>query len=104
MCRECAATYTAQHARKSAGFVGGTQITKLQDMSPTQANTSGQRGVYYDKKAKKYRVRLRFQRKLMSFGSFDSFEDAVVARKTAEQEYFGRFLENVQNKKGLELK
>ena len=52
MCNECAGKYAADIARQSAGFVGGTQITKIADMKPTAANTSGARGVYFEKRSK----------------------------------------------------
>ena len=100
MCNDCAGKYAAGIARQSAGFVGGTQITKIMDMTPTAANTSGVRGVYYEKRSNKWRARLRFKGKTMSFGSFARFEDAVFARKEAERIYFGEFLEE----NGLELK
>lgn len=100
MCNECAGKYAADIARQSAGFVGGTQITKIADMKPTAANTSGARGVYLEKRSNKWRARLTFKGKIMSFGSFARFEDAVFARKEAEKIYFGEFLEE----NGLELK
>lgn len=100
MCNECAGKYAADIARQSAGFVGGTQLTKIMDMKPIATNTSGVRGVYYEKRSNKWRARLRFKGKTMSFGSFARFEDAVSARKKAEQIYFGEFLEE----NGLELK
>lgn len=100
MCNECAGKYAADIARQSAGFVGGTQITKIADMKPTAANTSGARGVYFEKRSNKWRARLTFKGKIMSFGSFARFEDAVFARKEAEKIYFGEFLEE----NGLELK
>ena len=43
---------------------------------------------------------MTFKGKIMSFGSFVRFEDAVFARKEAEKIYFGEFLEE----NGLELK
>ena len=43
---------------------------------------------------------MTFKGKIMSFGSFARFEDAVFARKEAEKIYFGEFLEE----NGLELK
>lgn len=95
MCQSCQGIYAAETARKSAGFIGGTQITKLRNMEPTAANTSGCRGVYYDKKTNKYRARLKFKGKIMNFGSYAKFEDAVAARKAAEEEYFGAFLEEI---------
>lgn len=100
MCNECAGKYAAGIVRQSAGFVGGTQITKIADMKPTAANTSGARGVYFEKRSNKWRARLTFKGKIMSFGSFARFEDAVFARKEAEKIYFGEFLEE----NGLELK
>lgn len=94
-CLACAQRQSAAMALQSAGFVNGTQLTKLTDMTPGVANTSGCRGVYYHKKQKKWCARLRFRGKLMSFGSYDSFEDAVKARKRAEEEIFGAFLEEM---------
>lgn len=93
MCSTCAGKYAAESARRAAGFVGGTQITKIRDMKPAAANTSGVRGVYYEKKSNKWRARLRFKGKTMSFGTYARFEDAVCARKNAEKVYFGAFLE-----------
>lgn len=100
MCRECAGKYAADIARQSAGFVGGTQLTKTVSMQPTAANTSGVRGVYFEKRSNKWSARLTFKGKLMSFGSLERFEDAVAARKKAEQIYFGVFFDE----NGLELK
>ena len=96
MCAECAKQYSASIARKFAGFVGGTQVTKLRDMSPGAANSSGVRGVYYEKRTNMWRARLKFKGKIMSFGSYEHFEDAVLARKEAEQHYFGEFLEEYE--------
>lgn len=93
MCAECATKNAVEKARAGAGFVGGTQLSKIRDMKPTKANTSGCRGVYYDKKTNKYRARLRFQGKMIDFGTYDKFEDAVFARKKGEDKYYGEFLE-----------
>ena len=99
MCQECQGIYAAETARKSAGFIGGTQITKLRNMEPTAANSSGCRGVYLEKKTGKWRARLKFKGKIMNFGSYAKFEDAVAARKAAEEEYFGAFLEEIAHSK-----
>ncbi len=102
MCAACAAHYAAESARAAAGFVDGTQVTKLRDMKPTAANTSGCRGVYFEKRVNKWRARLTFKRKIMSFGSYTNFEDAVAARRKAELEYFGAYLEEIETSKGAE--
>lgn len=98
MCSDCAAKYTAETARESAGFVDGTQLSRIVNPKLTAANTSGFRGVYYDKKINKYRAQLKFKGKTMKFGSYSAFEDAVAARKKAEEEYFGAFVEEYKRK------
>ena len=97
MCQECKGRIGAEIARKSAGFVEGTQISRIKNMTLIATNTSGCRGVYYDKRTNKYRARLKFKGKIMNFGSYTNFEDAVKARKAAEQEYYGSFLESLEN-------
>jgi hypothetical protein len=76
-----------EKARDAAGYVGGTQLSRIANMQPPSVNSSGVRGVQYDKRAKKFRARLKFKGKLMNFGSYEKFEDAVAARKAAELEY-----------------
>lgn len=93
MCADCAAKYAAKKMRQNAGFVDGTQISKLKSDKLISTNTSGCRGVYYDRHTGKWRARLKFKGKLMSFGTFSSFEEAVKARKQAEIDYFGDYLE-----------
>ena len=92
MCKECAVRYATEKMREKAGFAEGTQISRIQSDKSPSTNTSGARGVYYDKKSGKWRARLKFKGKLMSFGIYDNFEEAVKARKAAEEEYFGEFL------------
>lgn len=88
MCTSCAGKNSARIARQSAGFVGGTQLAKICIRNQSSANTSGCHGVYYDAKTDKYRARLKFKGKVMNFGTFDNLDDAVKARKRAEEEYF----------------
>jgi len=93
MCNDCAGKYAGEKMREKAGYVDGTQISRIKSDKLSAVNTSGCRGVYYDKKTGRWRARLRFQGKLMNFGSFAKFEDAVNARKAAEREYYGQYLE-----------
>lgn len=97
MCSECSRKNSATKATQSAGFVDGTQVTKITDMKIPATNTSGCRGVYWHKKQKKWVARLKFKWKLMTFGSFSNFEDAVKARQRAEEEIYGSFLEELKN-------
>ena len=92
MCAKCAELNSAQKAIQAAGFVGGTQLSRIRTMNAPSTNSSGVRGVAWDPKAGKWRARLRFKGKHMNFGSYKRFEDAVAARKKAEAEYFGAAL------------
>jgi len=96
MCRACAAQYGAQKARESTGYIDGTQLAKIRNPNSQSDNLSGVRGVYLDTKTGKYRARIKFQGKIRSLGTFTNLEDAAKARARAEEELFGKFLEEVK--------
>lgn len=96
MCAACAGEQNARTARAACGYVAGTQLSRIRSDKTPASNTSGCRGVYYDPKTNRYRARLKFQGKIMSFGSYDNFEDAVKARKRAEEEVFGKFVSSLE--------
>lgn len=54
-------------------------------------NTTGVTGVYFDKNAKKWSASIMVNYKTIYLGLFDKFEDAVKARKEAEDKYFGEY-------------
>lgn len=92
MCRQCAAQYAMDKARERAGFVEGTQLSKLASCK-TADNLSGVRGVYYTSETGRYTARIKFKGKSYYLGSFYNLEDAVKARQKGEEELFGPFLE-----------
>ena len=96
MCADCAVKYAATKMRDSAGYVDGTQISRIKSDKLIATNTSGARGVYLERKTGKWRARLRFKGKTYSFGTYANFEDAVKARKEAEQLIYGEFLEQIE--------
>ena len=96
MCNECVGKYADEKMREKAGFVDGTQISRITSNKLIATNTSGCRGVYFDKNTRKWRARLKFKGKLMNFGSYTNFEDAVKARKEAEQKYWGKYIDRDQ--------
>ena len=96
MCSRCAELYALDKAREQAGFVGGTQLSRIRDIKPQSCNFSGFRGVYYDNKSNKYRARIRFRGKLYSLGSYEKIEDAIKARRLGEEQYFGKFIESLE--------
>ena len=54
-------------------------------------NTSSVTGVDWLPSIKKWRVRINVNGKEIHLGVFDKFEDAVKARKEAEEKYFGEY-------------
>ena len=97
MCQECATQYAAAKMRENAGFVEGTQISRITSNKLIASNTSGARGVYYEPRTGKWRARLRFQGKFHNLGTYANFEDAVQARKDAEERIYGEFLEQLNS-------
>lgn len=93
MCNDCVGKYATSKMREKAGFVDGTQISRIKSDKLIATNTSGARGVYYERKTGKWRARLQFKGKTYNFGTYANFEDAVRARKEAEQLIYGEFLE-----------
>ncbi len=51
-------------------------------------NTSGITGVFWCKKAKKWRARVKINKKYKNLGSFHTMEEAKEARKVAEKEFY----------------
>ncbi len=99
MCVECADKVHTAKARANAGFVGGTQISKIRSDKLNKANKSGVRGVCLDKRSGKWRAGIGFKGKRINLGYYNKFEDAVKARQRGEEEYFGTFLETVGSDK-----
>lgn len=61
-------------------------------------NTSGVTGVCYDKSKRRWLVTIGINNKSIYIGSFINFEDAVAARKEAEDKYFGEYSYNNSQK------
>lgn len=54
-------------------------------------NTSGRKGVCWDKTRKKWTVSITINKKTHHIGRFDDFDEAVRAREDAEKKYHGEF-------------
>lgn len=52
-------------------------------------NTSGHKGVWFDKKHNKWCASIKVNNKNIWLGRYDEFKDAVKVRENAEQEYHG---------------
>lgn len=56
-----------------------------------KSNTSGIKGVYWDKRSKKWGAHIRFGNKMLNLGRFSEKEDAAAAYKLAALKYHGDF-------------
>ena len=92
MCSDCAQRYAAACAREGAGYVEGTQLSRIQNPVQEASNATGIRGVYFETKTHKYRARLKFRGQMYNLGSYPTLEEAVQARRAAEEDIYGNFL------------
>lgn len=79
-------------------FVESTKITAL-TMKKSTLNTSGYKGVSYTKKTKKWKASITFKGIHHYLGSFSNKQDAIDARKEAEEKYFKPILDKYEYKK-----
>ena len=83
-------------------LVDGTCVellrTALKKGTIAKNNTSGVRGVYWDKKRQNWVAQITFKGKTLYLGSFANIGEAATARKRAEKRYFGEFLEEYDSK------
>ena len=68
-----------------------TRCQNNMNMRLSRNNTSGVKGVNFDKRLQKWRSRINVNKKTIELGYFNKFEDAVKVRKEAEEKYFGQF-------------
>lgn len=69
-------------------------VTYSQNMfnrTKNKNNTSGVSGVSYNKKTNKWLVRITVNKKRIYIGSYKDFEDAMLARKDAENKYYDKY-------------
>ena len=59
----------------------------LKSTKPTAKSTTGVRGVYYNKRKKRYQVFINVDKKTKYLGSYASLEEATKIRREAEEEF-----------------
>jgi hypothetical protein len=80
--------------RKKIGrWFGGTDIHLLINEDAFNNSHSGARGVRWHKGQKKWYAEIKLFQKKIHLGSFDLFDDAVKARKKAENEIYKPIIE-----------
>jgi hypothetical protein len=65
-----------------------THLQNSQNRSKNVNNTSGYCGVCWQKSRNQWHVKISYKGKRVHVGRFDHLEDAISARKAAEQRYF----------------
>lgn len=71
----------------------GTRLTAISEGKIRSDNTSGVRGVYWSKKRKSWNARLMLKGEYVFDEFFKNKDDAIKARKEAEEKYFKPILE-----------
>lgn len=79
--------------RKENFLVEGTSLALINPKHIRKNNKTGVNGVYWDKKLKKYRVRINVKGKSISLGCFKDLEKAKQTRKEAEEKYYKPILD-----------
>lgn len=82
-------------ARAALGltYIDGTCVEMLRARAVRRSNTSGVPGVDWMAKKQRWRAAICFKGKRRYLGSYEKFEDAVKARKRAEEEILQPFLQ-----------
>lgn len=74
--------------------VSGTLLTAIDGRRKTNRNSStGHTGVTLTKRG--YRAYISFKRKMYDLGTYKTLDEAVEARKVAEEELYGKFLDEL---------
>ena len=74
-----------------------THLKNIANNKPLKNNTTGYRGVTYDKKRGKYVAQIEFQKKHYFLGRYKTAEEAAEAYRIAKNKLHGDFLEWYKN-------
>jgi hypothetical protein len=80
-----------KHDNRKSNLRVATQQENTRNRKISSNNTSGHRGVSYDKRNKKWLAYIGHNHKHINLGTYNNFDDAVKAREEAEEKYFGEF-------------
>ena len=90
-------------AAKKADKINGTSLGHIRNVTVYKNSRSGVRGVSWNSRKQKWRATIKFKGKQKELGLYDSLEAAKEARKEAEEEIYGGFLEDMENRKITDL-
>ena len=79
-------------------YQDGTAPCKLSESKkPRKNNTSGVTGVWYDSSDRLWTAEIMFKRQKIVVGRYSNKEDAINARKKAEDRIFGEYLDEIKS-------
>lgn len=81
---------------KEKYLVEGTSLSLIKREKPIKSNKSGVTGVSWDKQREKWVAQIIFKGKHYNLGRYDNKEDAIKARKYAEEKLHKEFLRNLE--------
>lgn len=81
-----------QQKLKETDLIEGTSILHISNRKLLKNNRSGVKGVHWDNKRQKWVAQIEFKGKHYNLGRYTDKEDAIKARKEAEEKMFGEFL------------
>lgn len=90
--KSCGCLHKGQDAAIKKLHVAGTTPSKLRTCKLRSTNTSGVTGVYYSSSRGLWCAEIMFRRRKYSLGRYIRKEDAIAARREAEDQIFGDFL------------
>ena len=96
--------------RKSANSkhcIEGTSVTRAKEAIEGKllsSNSSGHRGVHWDKERQKWVARIVFKGKTHFIGRYDNFIEACNAYEAAVEKTFGKFLDRLSDEQSRILK
>lgn len=73
-------------------IVDGTNVASLMRSKTIKSNTSGTTGVFWDSNNEKWAAAIYFKNKRIRLGEYTKKEDAIKARKEAEENIHKKFL------------
>jgi len=100
--------HQSEKCKDYLGITDGTNASRIASRKVGSANTTSVRGVSFNKALGKYVAYIGFKGKLYNLGYYNNLSEAKSARKMAEKEKYGNFLDwyykNYQETKKLKYK
>lgn len=90
-------------AAKKADKVGGTSLGHIKNGTVYNNSRSGVRGVSWDNRSQKWRATIKFRGHQKYLGLYNTVAEAEAARKEAEAEIYGGFLDGMKKRKITDL-